>query len=342
MQRSGGRHEHDRQFRLGSVADVARVPMTVRSPRREQQRRRPRRPRRTLVSISLLVMLLVGCGGQVTAPPQRTTDASTATPSTLAQVGATGTAVAAATANEQDVLAFETAQASSPMQTPSPTPASISTPTPTLAPSVAATPSAAATSTAYVANFSKWPTRVPEGPDPTRVSFDAAAGQYTIALTDATQPYVHWEYAPEGHAFANFTLDVDASQVAGPPHGTYGVLFRAQPQSTGDQTNANYYLGIDPGAQELFLIWTGPDNKGQVLARTTLTAIQQGKGVNHLHVQATGDKIAVVVNGVAVGTATGPSTAPGAVGLIVVNPQHPTGASGETATFRNLVVTPLP
>lgn len=342
MSNVGGRHEHEVEIWMGRVAAGADVQMTALAPWRKQQRRRWQRPCRPLASISLLLTLLAGCGGQVTAPAQSTTDAPSATPSSLVQAAATGTAVAVATANQQDVQAFETAQASSPAQSPTPPPASISTPTPTVAPTVAATPSAAATPKSYLADFSKWPTRVPQGPNPARVGFDAAGGQYTIALTDATQPYVHWEYAPEGRAFANFTLDVDASQVAGPAHGTYGVLFRAQPQDPGDQTNAHYYLGIDPSLQEVFLIWTGPDNKGQLLAHKTLAAIQQGDGVNHLHVQAMGDKITVVVNGLMVGVATGPTAAPGAVGLIVVNPQHPTGPSGETATFRNLAVTPLP
>jgi hypothetical protein len=291
----------------------------------------------------IALLLLAGCTAVGTGQTGGTA-APTATPDATAQAAETSTANAIATASQRDLLAFQTAQASSPAATATPTALDVptSTPVPTSSPAAQSSTAVTTPGTAYIADFRTWPTRKPAGPDPVRAGFDAGSGQYRMALTDATRAYVHWEYAPEGRAFGDFTLSVDARQLTGPSGGTYGVLFRALPKGPGDLTNAGYYLGIDASKPEVFLIWTAADNTGHVLARKTVAAIQQGDGVNHLQAQVSGNKITVTVNGTLVGTVTGPSTAPGAVGIIVVNPQQPAGPAGEGAAFSHLVVTPAP
>jgi hypothetical protein len=146
--------------------------------------------RRRLAVLGLLLPLLAGCGGNVAVSPADTAAAPTATPAALVQVAVTETAVAAATANQQDVLAFQTAQASAQAKTATPTavPLPTDTPAPTSTPAPAVSPKAGATPTPYVADFSTWPTATPVPATPVRVSYDAKNQQYVIAVTDPTWP----------------------------------------------------------------------------------------------------------------------------------------------------------
>lgn len=280
------------------------------------------------IGTSALVALLTGCGGQATAQTAATTaatqqtippTATVAQPTPTAEATATPTALPSATA---------TPIPSTPTAAPTPTPA-------------VRTSSSSAT-TGYTADFARWPVATPGGADPARVSYDAATSHYTIALTATDHAYVHWQYAPEGRAFGDFTLDVDGEVAAGPPAGSWGVLFRAQPRHPGDKTNAGYDLVVTPSKREVSVNWTSADGHGTVLALATVAAIHTDNSSNHVHLTVRGKSITVVVNGQTVGTATGPSNAPGAVGLVVLQPAPPTGSSAMKVEFSHLSVNPSP
>jgi hypothetical protein len=290
-----------------------------------------------------LAALLTGCGGQATVSISTTPTAVPQSIATTAQAAQPAAAVTAATVGPQPTSAAERSATAAPVTTSSPTPASV-TVTATVARTATPAPqhSTSATTAAYTADFARWPVATPSGPDPARVTYDTGSKRYTIALTSTDHAYVHWQYAPEGRAFGDFSLDIDGQVLSGPPNGSWGVLFRAQPQQAGDKTNARYDLIITPAKKEVSLNWTSADGQGKVLALATVAAIHTGDAVNHIHVTAQGDHITVAVNDQTVGSATGPSINPGAIGLIVLEPPQSTSSPGMTGAFSRLVVTPIP
>ena len=191
-------------------------------------------------------------------------------------------------------------------------------------------------------DLARWPAATPGGADPARESYDPAAGRYVIALTAADHAYVHWQYAPEGRAFGDFALDVEGQTLAGPPDGSWGVLFRAQPLQAGDKTNERYDLVVTPGKQLISVNWTSANGQAKVLAQATVPAMHAGNAINHIRLTAQADRITVSVNGQTVGSVTGPSAAPGAIGIVVLQPAPPAGSTGMAVAFSHLVIAPLP
>ena len=297
-------------------------------------------------ALALAALLVTGCGGAATTPvaAQQTAEAApvAAAQATRAAQATADSRVDATLVPQLTATAQQQAMAGS-----ATTPAATTTP---LAAQPSATPlatsvsaaSAVSTSAAYTADFPNWPVATPGGPDPASERYDAATSAYRIALTAADHAYVHWQYAPGGRAYGDFTLDVDGQAISWPPGGSWGVLLRAQPQRAGDKTNARYDLIVTPSKQEVSVNWTSAAGQGKVLALTTVPAIHTGNVVNHLQLVAQGDRVTVAINGQTVGSVTGPSTTSGAIGLIVLQPSPPAGSSGMDVAFSHLVVAPLP
>jgi hypothetical protein len=298
-------------------------------------------------ALALMALLLTGCGGGATVGASTTPVAAQQTAEAAQLAAAQATRAAQSTADSRvdatlvpQLTATAQRQATSSGAAP-PTATSIPVSaqplaTPTATPETAA--SAASTAAAYTADFPHWPIATPGGPDPASEHYDAATSAYRIALTAADHAYVHWQYAPEGRAYGDFTLDIDGQGMSGPLGGSWGVLFRAQPQRAGDKTNARYDLIVTPSKQQVSVNWTSANGQAKVLALATVPALHTGTALNHLHLTAQGDRVTVAVNGQAVGSATGPSTTPGAIGLIVLQPSQPAGSSGMDVAFSHLVV----
>lgn len=301
-------------------------------------------------ALALAALLVTGCGGGATVSAATTPVAAQQTAQAAPVAAALATRAAQATVDSRidATLGPQLTATAHQQATSSSAPALAATSTPLAAqPSATplATPVPAASvvsTTAYTADFPHWPVATPGGADPASDRYDAATSAYRIVLTAADHAYVHWQYAPEGRAYGDFTLDVDGQALSGPPGGSWGVLFRAQPQRAGDKTNARYDLIVTPSKQEVSVNWTSATGQGKVLALTTVPAIHAGNALNHVRLAVQGDRVTVAINGQAVGSVTGPSTTPGAIGIIVLQPSPPAGSSGMDVAFSHLVVAPLP
>lgn len=288
--------------------------------------------RRVLVTTATLILLpLIACGGPAPTPTLPATVQPSAT--TLPAATATGTTMPIAIA--------PTATITSPPTATIPAPTAI-VPVPT---STGAPPAATGTPAAilYAAAFATWFTGIETDPLPFRASYDPASGEYRLALTDPARGYIYYRYAPEGRGFADFRLDVEARRVAGPTNGgSYGVVFRARPSTSGDRAVAqyNFYVTADGTFALILLPPTGPATT--VVPRTPSPAIGTGEATNRLTVICRGDTITLAINDQTVGTFEATLQGMGAVGLYVANPANPVGAVGMEAAFRNLRVTALP
>ncbi len=209
---------------------------------------------------------------------------------------------------------------------------------PPSAPTSAAAPVATATSvnTLSASDFSSWPAGEAGPPVSARGRFDPATKSYTLALTDPQRGYVYSLNAPNAPQLKDFQLDVDAHRVAGPERGSYGVTFRVQPQGPNDKTAASYNLLVHPDTGTIGLTWTDANDVGKtVVPRTAHPAIKKGTETNHLTVIARGDMVTIVVNEQTIGTFRVEQVAPGAVGLIIINPANGGTPTGMTAAFSN-------
>ncbi len=315
---------------------------------------------------SIVTLLTAGCGGHVTsAGNSQTLPVVSQTPAatTVAPVAATRDAQATANAQidatvspaltataaaaRQAGLAAGTATAKA-LAVAKPSPAPSASP-----PAVGATDTPAATTvqggtatavaTPDIGNFATWHTGAIAGPYPVSLSFDPTTGQYRIALTDASQFYDYQVYAPGSLYFANFTLSVDLSRVAGPPGGYYGVMVRAQPRAPQDKANAHFNVLIVPDMQQFSVVWTSAANTATVIAPKAVSqAIHKDNTGNHLVVTCQADKLSVAINGTTLGTYPATFASTGTIGLEVINPLHPSGPVGMEAAFSNLRVTAVP
>lgn len=168
--------------------------------------------------------------------------------------------------------------------------------------SVVATPTNAAT------DFSKWPLD-----DQYPRHYDAASMEYRIGARGAY-------YDPNARNVADFTLEADIRQAAGPDTAMYGLSFRVQPQKPGAKARERYdFLITSQG--EYFLGLLNPDG-----TYTNLVALSPGPPgvfktgigtVNHLLVICKGDKITIAVNGTTLTTVTATLTQAGIVGVTI-------------------------
>lgn len=302
-------------------------------------------------ALGLAIALLAGCGGAGATAAKPTEIPPTATVAANATVaaGQTATAVAFGTANALRLAAMLTPAPATPTPSPAPTgtPAPTgdlgSTPTPQPGGNrVAGGPTPVATP--YLADFATWAATVVAGPNPGRTSFDPATGRYAIALNDATRYEVVRVYPPQPLQMLDYTLDVDIQRITGPKNGgSYGVLFRVQPQKPGDKALTEYVLWLYPdvGAFALNLLNADGTGKG-VSPYTKSSVIQTGDGVNHVRVLAESNKVTLNLNGTSFGPYQATLVAPGTIGLVVQNAPQPAGPVGMEAAFSHLTVRPLP
>lgn len=229
------------------------------------------------------------------------------------------------------------------------TPTPVSTMTPMLNPVPQPTVSQitggmTATATSYNADFATWVATTAPAPNPGRTRFDPATGQYHIALADPTHFEVLRVYPPQTLQFTNFMLDTDIQRVSGPTNGgSYGVLFRVQPQKPGDKAFTEYVLWMypDDGHFALNLLDANGPSKN-VVPNTTTSTIHTGNAINHVQVRAEGDQITLNFNGTRFGPYPATLSTLGTVGLIVGNPREPAGPAGMEAAFSHFTVAPLP
>ena len=189
----------------------------------------------------------------------------------------------------------------------------------------------------YGADFAKWPTDEKAGSY--RRGYDAPTDGYRIALlADDSNWYF---YTPETQNVADFTLDVDVRQVAGPDAGQYGVTLRVQPQDPNNKGRDLYFFYIDSQGHFGFNR-LNPDNTTTVVQSLTAApagALKPGVGsVNHLTVMCKGDKINITVNSKFLATVTASLQKSGNVGVMIGAP--PT-IKGVEVVYTNLRVTPL-
>ncbi len=167
-----------------------------------------------------------------------------------------------------------------------------------------------------------------------RLSSDAAAdvaiseGQLVIEVTEVGQ--IAWTSTPR--TYTNFTVQVDATQLAGPDDNEYGVLVRMEKDTSfyafsisGDgYARAAYYDGE---------VWTVLGNDWFATA-----AVHQGAALNHLAVEAQETAYVFRVNDQEVLRVEHTARQKGDIGLYA-------GAfseAGVVIAFDNLEVEPLP
>lgn len=139
--------------------------------------------------------------------------------------------------------------------------------------------------------------------DPTlRIRYQDGALHFTIDELDQ----IAWSIA--GKRFENFTLDVDAAQVAGPSDNNYGVLIRYVDEK-------NFYR-LDISGDGYFAI--NKYQAGQWIKLqdwTASAAIRRGAAANHLQVIAQGNQFTLAVNGETMTTFSDADFKQGDIGL---------------------------
>lgn len=115
-------------------------------------------------------------------------------------------------------------------------------------------------------------------------------------------------WSVSGRRFADFTLTVDATQVAGPNDNSYGVIVRYV-------DDRNFYR-LDISGDGYYAINQRKDGAWIKLQDWTESpAIQPGAATNQLQVTARGPQFALLVNGQPVTTFTAEDFAQGDIGL---------------------------
>ncbi|NOZ06705.1 MAG: hypothetical protein GXP41_10210 [Chloroflexi bacterium] len=134
---------------------------------------------------------------------------------------------------------------------------------------------------------------------------------------------------------SDFALEVDARRVAGPAHGTYGLLFRHEP-TTNYRAIAYYdYLWIKPADGTYGLLKWQNGGWTTLQGATTSSYIQQGDATNRIRVEGVGSEIAVYVNGMYLTRVQNSSPATGWIGLTA-------SGNGMHVHFDNAHVWPAP
>lgn len=311
-------------------------------------RRRFGRARRVILSLGMS-SCLIGCAGATASVP-------TALPTQPVLVTAAPTMAptqpATLTSTLDVVAATRTSTVPPPSSSAPPTStmnnSPVTTTTRSVSPSPAATGSRAATSAPsgsllYEADFSRWFAGEQNEPVGVRASYDPARREYSLGLTQPRQFGRSWRFAPEGGGFTDFRLDVDARRLSGPENGgSYGIVFRAQPQGAGDTTNARLSLFLYPEGAFALLYNDGADTLTTIAPVTPAPAIKPGEASNHLAVVCAGRNVTVIINGETLGTYAVPLAAAGAVGLVISQPRNATGPVAMAAAFSDLRISAVP
>jgi hypothetical protein len=193
--------------------------------------------------------------------------------------------------------------------------------TATRAPSRTPTP---AKPTPYVVNFDK-PTGNWEEGSGDEITRRYESGKYHIVV-DAAETTV---WSTSGNEFSDFTLEVEASQVAGPNDNGYGVLLRYV-----DSDNFYYFEISGDGYWEFSKQYEGEWHT--FVEWTKASAIRQGQAMNRIRVSCEGEVFTFFVNGTRVGEYEDSTFPEGDIGLAVSAYE----AGGVDIAFDDLKVEP--
>ncbi len=279
--------------------------------------------------VAVAAILLIAAGSQAhrgAAPAAATpTEARTSAPAPAAMARASASpspSPRVVVAESPTPRVTTSPSASRPTLVPSPAPATAAPATATLAP----TRSPASTQTrAYTADFSaassEWEEAAED--DMTR-SLEGGKYHITVLTTEMTA----WGHP--GQDFSDFTLEVEASQVAGPNDNGYGVLLRYV-----DGDNFYYFEISGDGYWEFS---KQEDGEWTTLVKWAETdAIRQGAATNQIKVVCDAGAFTFYVNAVRVGEFFDATFDEGDIGLAASSYTD----AGVHVSFDNLKVQPL-
>ena len=145
-----------------------------------------------------------------------------------------------------------------------------------------------------------------EGDDVSR----AYLAQEALIIDVNSSELVHYSTLA-GESFADFTLEVDASQLAGPPRSSYGILFRVQ------EGGAFYRFAVMPAGYYQVALHQADGSRLLLTDGWVPTPhVNQGLNqVNRLKVTTLGSSLAFFINGVFQTELTESSLSQGAIAL---------------------------
>jgi hypothetical protein len=125
--------------------------------------------------------------------------------------------------------------------------------------------------------------------------------------------------APLADAFGPVVVTATFRKVSGPPGGGYGLIVRDQGPGPrdGDNQSGSYYVAEVGDRGEIGLWRRDGDRWIDLVPWTPSTAVRQGGSSNTLLVQANGDQLTFIVNGIPVAAHTDGTLPAGQVGFFV-------------------------
>jgi len=153
-----------------------------------------------------------------------------------------------------------------------------------------------------------------------------ADGEYRLRAEDAGT--VWFMPAPEEACDrAEYRAAVNA-RWAGPPGNFYGLLFDA-----GSDAGQGYVLAVNTDARVWLVLAARGETLDIVMGPTGHDAIRPGGEVNELMVERRGERVALSINGAAVGELRAPSPGPVMAGLVVASYTDRPGAEARFDAF---------
>lgn len=158
-----------------------------------------------------------------------------------------------------------------------------------------------------------------------RANIAISSGQLRIAVKQPDS--LAWSVAA-GKTFDDFTLDVDATPLAGPDDNDYGVIVR--------RVDDDNFYRFEISGDGYYNVQKREKGKWQklIVDWTESAAIRKGKTTNHLRVACAGRTLTFYVNQIQVAQVTDASFARGAVGVLAGT----LAESGVQVAFDNLQV----
>ena len=267
---------------------------------------------RTVATLLIAASLLNACGGTGTAVVALVEPTLTATPLPTSTLAPPPTATP---------LPIPTA-------TPLPPTASAPPPGPTRPPNAAPE------------DFSRWYAGDSDPPGQHRRSYDAATGEYTVAVLEEEKEWSF--YAPAAQQFKNFRLEVEARRGGGPDGIGYGLVFRRQARQPGQAASERYvFYATAQGYYAIFQV--NGDNTTTWLRNLTPAPGIAGVGdnPNRLTVSCRDAEIRFLINDQEVYVERSAKLVQaGEVGIFALAPQG--DPAGARMIFKNITLVPNP
>jgi hypothetical protein len=270
-----------------------------------------------------LALFLSACGGEVVIGQPRGT-------AVIALVEPTATPTLTPTATPTPT----------PTVTPTLPPVPTPTPVPPTAPARTATttprPAASRVTNSAIRDFSAWDEGESDPPGRYTRAYDAATGEYAIAILEEEQEWSF--YSPDTTQHQDFRLEVEARRTGGPDGTGYGLVFRRQERQANQQTSERYIFYVT--AQGFYsFFYVASDNKVTRLKDITPApnTVRVGDATNTLAVICSGATIRLLVNDQEVYRANNLALVkPGDIGIFALSPQN-----GQTTriNYKNIALT---